>query len=616
MDIRNIVSCFLYNGTGILQGERKMNHTSSGKKQRWHLWPYVQTLPGILYYQILSVLILTIALRGVRVLSSALMTSAGHEAVTTGDFGFVFTTWQGWLLIVLALGVLCLYTIFNLNVTILYSRMILAGKKEKTGKLLKDAVKAFKGLTGIRGLFLILYMAIIVPLVGIGVTTRLTANLTIPNFISSVIVSTPKYLIPFSIFLVFMLIQGLRYLFVFHAVVLDGLKAKEAVIKARGIMKAHWKNFIPHYILFLIVLLASAVFFIGICLAVPDLLVSLISEHAAGSKFFSVFMALLDNLLFWYFYEVMSPLATLELTRYYRMYTENAKIYVPYAPKSRHAGRVVRISILILVLLGLSGIFTAFYDELFPLESTVGTVAHRTGGTLAAENSAEGIVRASAYGVIGCETDVQRTADGYYIINHDDDFKRLYGVNKKPSEMTLAEIEELQSADGEKVPTLVQLLDTAKENNVKLYIELKGETADEQMVDDVVQIVKEKDMIKDTALISLKYDVLDYAESTYPEFETGYLYFMSFGDTTKLNVDDLIIEEQLASGAGVSALHLGGKKVLVWTVNEEEEMNRILAGEADGMITDQVEMAARKKEEMKKRDYRERAYDRISWWLS
>jgi glycerophosphoryl diester phosphodiesterase len=181
--------------------------------------------------------------------------------------------------------------------------------------------------------------------------------------------------------------------------------------------------------------------------------------------------------------------------------------------------------------------------------------------------------------------------------------------------MTMDEIRQLRTADGETVPTLQELLETARAQNVRLYVELKGETADRQMVDDVVSIIKEEGMTQQTALISLKYDVLDYAESTYPEFETGYLYFMSFGDTTKLNVDDLIIEEQLAAGPNIGMLQLGGKKVLVWTVNEEDYLRRILAGDADGIITDQVEQAYEIRQEMKDRDYRERAQDRIEAWL-
>ncbi|MGN0708785.1 MAG: glycerophosphodiester phosphodiesterase family protein, partial [Anaerovoracaceae bacterium] len=416
--------------------------------------------------------------------------------------------------------------------------------------------------------------------------------------------------------LLFMAIEGLRYLFTFHAVVLDGMTVKQGGRHAKKIMRENWRSFIPHYVLFIAIIAACALAVAGAALLIPDAIVSTVSPDAAGSKFFSVFIALLGSVLFWYFYEVMTPLMILELTRYYRMYTDGKKVFVPRAPKSRHIGRVVRIGALIAVLVILSGGMAAYFDTFFPKESTVGVVAHRTGGTLAPENSAEGIEKAASYGAIGSETDVQRTKDGKYIINHDDTFKRLYGVDKTPSQMTSGEIKKLRTKDGGHVPTLEELLETAKKKHIRLYIELKGSTADRKMVDDVVRIVRKKSMTKDVALISLKYDVLDYAESTYPEFETGYLYFLSYGDTTKLNVDDLIIEEQIATGVNIATLQLGGKKVLVWTVNEDSYLKKILAGNADGIITDEVAKAYKIKQQMKKRSNRERADDRINAWMS
>jgi len=65
------------------------------------------------------------------------------------------------------------------------------------------------------------------------------------------------------------------------------------------------------------------------------------------------------------------------------------------------------------------------------------------------------------------------------------------------------------------------------------------------MVDDVVKAVKERDMVDDVALISLDYDVIDYAEQIYPEMETGVLIFGAVGDVTNLNCDMIIMEVEI-----------------------------------------------------------------------
>ena len=164
-------------------------------------------------------------------------------------------------------------------------------------------------------------------------------------------------------------------------------------------------------------------------------------------------------------------------------------------------------------------------------------------------------------GAPGGETDIQRTSDGSCIVLHDNIFSRVAGVDKKPSEMTLEEVKQLR-VDGEPVPTLEDMLD-ASHGRLTLYVELKGETADKQMADEAVKIIKDRNMTDETVIISLKYDLIDYVESTYPEMNTGFLAFASFGDTAELNCDYLALEEETAAVDTINSIHSYGKKVLV-----------------------------------------------------
>lgn len=140
------------------------------------------------------------------------------------------------------------------------------------------------------------------------------------------------------------------------------------------------------------------------------------------------------------------------------------------------------------------------------------------------------------------------------------------------------------------VVTIEEMLDVVK-GKIKLFIELKGATADCRMVDDLARIIREKDCVQDVAFISLKYDVIDYAETNYPEFETGTLFFAGIGNVSRLNCDLLIMEEQIATNFRVEQVHNAGKEVVVWTVNTPEAMYRFLDSNVDAIITDEVEMA-------------------------
>ncbi|MDO4754562.1 MAG: glycerophosphodiester phosphodiesterase family protein, partial [Bacillota bacterium] len=235
-----------------------------------------------------------------------------------------------------------------------------------------------------------------------------------------------------------------------------------------------------------------------------------------------------------------------------------------------------------------------FFDEMFMQHADKDIIAHRGGGDLGAENTIAGLDAAIAAGAHGSEIDVQRSKDGIYIIHHDTTFSRLSGVSKKASEMNLDEIRALEVKDlfdtgrpSQKVATLEECLDHAK-GRIKLYIELKGETADTAMVDDVVKMIKEKDMVAETAILSLDYALIVYTENRYPEITTGYLYFFSIGNLKTLVADILIMEEREATDKNLDIIHDAGKKAVVWTVNKRDSISRFLRSDVDGIITDYV----------------------------
>ena len=171
--------------------------------------------------------------------------------------------------------------------------------------------------------------------------------------------------------------------------------------------------------------------------------------------------------------------------------------------------------------------------------------------------------------------------------------------------MTLEEIRQLVITDPatgatSPVPELDGMLDAVKDR-ILLFLELKGATADKQMVDDVVKMIREKDCVDDVVLISLKYDIIDYAETQYPEFATGLLIFGGLGDVSRIHSDLLILEEEMATDSRIDSIHNSGKEVYVWTINTEKGMYKFLDSSCDGIITDQIEMAERVQETLDNR---------------
>ena len=195
------------------------------------------------------------------------------------------------------------------------------------------------------------------------------------------------------------------------------------------------------------------------------------------------------------------------------------------------------------------------------------------------------------------------------MINHDGTFKRVAGDSRKPEEMTLREVKKL-SVNGETVPTYEEML-LASRNHLVLFVELKGNTADRKMADEAVQMVRMYGMEDSVVIISLEYDLIDYIEKTYPEIQTGFLTFASFGNTAGLNCDYIALEEESATTDAIRNIHNEGKKALVWTANEKESQKHFLCSDVDGIITDNVTQAVELMTQLGNRSDIDRMVDKI-----
>ena len=82
------------------------------------LKPYTQAMPDILNYQIVTKLLICIWMFLLGRLFQILLRSSGRVAVTSGDWQFLFTTWQGILILLLGLLSLFTYVAFDMNTKI------------------------------------------------------------------------------------------------------------------------------------------------------------------------------------------------------------------------------------------------------------------------------------------------------------------------------------------------------------------------------------------------------------------------------------------------------------------------------------------------------------------
>lgn len=572
------------------------------------LKPYLEALPDVIRYQVATKLLLGVWLFLLGRLFRVLLNSTGRVAVTSGDFAFIFTTWQGIAIILIALISLFVYVALDLNVKIILSRNLLFDENKPFWHICSEALECVLRLFNVQGIAIIIYIVLIAPILGIGFSISLTQGLYIPTFISSVIADTPLYLILASVAALLFISMGIANLFVLHGVI-DDMSIEDASRQSRKIIKENGKDYLWQNIAFILVMAAVLGIIVAAVLVLPLLLTQILPLSSAIRRGLFLFFILQGTILSLIAGLIVTPFYIMKMTQLYYSYKNKEPVFYHQRKVKVHTYDKVALILVLIAVVGVSIFMNHDFDSVFPLDSSVKIIAHRGGGTEGAENTIAGLENAWAKGAYGSEIDIQRTKDGYYVLNHDANFERVAKDRRKPEEMTLEEIRKL-SVDGEPIPTLEEMLDASK-GKVILFIELKGETADRQMADDAVRIVKQRHMENEAVLISLKYDLIDYIETKYPEMETGFLTFASFGDTALLNCDYLALEEESATADSIAAVHRQGKKVLIWTANKKQSQRHFLCSSADAVITDNVTQATEVVQEITNRSDLRRILDRI-----
>lgn len=232
-----------------------------------------------------------------------------------------------------------------------------------------------------------------------------------------------------------------------------------------------------------------------------------------------------------------------------------------------------------------------FFDQSEPL-----ALAHQGGGQEEVENSTAAFANAARLGYRHLDIDLQVSADGVLVAHHDDTLERLFGLPGTVAERSWAELSELRLSNGEPLARFDDLLDTHPD--VFWNIEVKSEEA----IRRVVGTVRHQDLDRRTCLNTFSdkrmWKIRKTAAGLRPAYSTpiastlwlkvaSYLPFLPYrtaADATQAPVEDRnipVLDERFVRRA-----HKAGLVVIVWTINEVDEMRRLLDMGVDGILTD------------------------------
>ena len=251
--------------------------------------PVLQTFPYIFSVQIASKAIIAVWMLLLGKVFQALLKSSGRVAVTSGDFKFLFTSWQGIGILLLGLVSLFIYVAFDLNTKIVLSRDLLTGENASIGRCMKEGFLSVGKLINLQGVIVVLYISLIAPILGVGLSISLTQGLYIPTFITAVIKSSVLYSALAGVVVLLFLSGGIANLFILHGIVIDKLTISKAARQSSNLIKANWKDYLKQNITF-ILLIAGVLAGIAILfLFLPLKVVSIFSLNGPISRLLTIF---------------------------------------------------------------------------------------------------------------------------------------------------------------------------------------------------------------------------------------------------------------------------------------------------------------------------------------
>ncbi len=554
---------------------------------------FFKVVPEILIYQIITKIMLFVIVMVLKQNALWILYQVGRSALTSGDLPFLFRTKEGIALALIGILALVIYTVFDVNAMFILADSVLHQKNKSWWIVLKDAFVSLKYFTHPQGLFVTLYLSLLGPLIGTAVGFSFMVGFSAPNFVLTYISSKPwlRVLVIFGVML-YVFVAGI-YIFTILNVVFQQEKINLAMKSSRRMVVDNWKAFVSSMLLFFVkALLIGLVMFIGFY-ALPMGLIRLFSIPVVVSRMLKIFFVTVFSIVSIVYPLLFCPLLAIRITTLYEAFSGSTKKWNP-AEKEYKVGWK-RLAIILAIAVGVFSVYGAInFDEVFPISNNTKIVAHRAGGNLGTENTLASLRKAINNKIPVAEIDIQRTSDGEYIVCHDSNLKKATGKEGNPTELSLQEVQSYRVKNhicpwekGDRISTLEEILDTSK-GNIELFLELKGVSADEKMVRDVYQMLKQRDMVSDCTMISFNYDLIEYIERVYPEVETGYLVYFSFGNLEELDCDAYIVETECLSLDEIDRIHASGKKVGVWTVNASSELNRWLLTPVDYVITDEV----------------------------
>lgn len=231
-------------------------------------------------------------------------------------------------------------------------------------------------------------------------------------------------------------------------------------------------------------------------------------------------------------------------------------------------------------------------------EGNVKMIAHRGVSGLERENTCAAFVAAGQRSYYGIETDVHVTADGKFIIFHDDTLTRLTGLDVSVEKSTFNELRaiRLTDLDGSSradlcLPSLEEYMAICRKYEKQSVLELKNPMPKEK-VWEIVEIIKDMGWFHRTTFISFSGENLVALREKYPDADVQFL----TGECSERDIAFMAEHRLDADLCGlcvtpekIEKIRRAGLKINVWTLDTPEQAELAKAAGVDFITTNILE---------------------------
>ncbi|XID91940.1 glycerophosphoryl diester phosphodiesterase membrane domain-containing protein [Paenibacillaceae bacterium WGS1546] len=561
--------------------------------------------PKLLSFEFLYTLLLSVVVVPlITLIFDRILAVVGSGSLLNGEIYRIGLTFEG-LIGMAAIGFVASLALFvELCVLVILIQQRYFGQEIAIADALATTLRRTPRLLGVGTVQLLAMLLLMIPFVESPLSDSFYALFNAPIFLQSKVLSASAAMtLLYAALLAVMLYTWLRWIFVFHFIVLEGKTVTAAIRSSLALTRGRRLRIFAALLLLNLTLFGAGFAALSWLSYLPSWLD--INVLKAFSDHYSL---TLSTLLTYMFTLLLIPVNLILLTRLFYSLgrRQGVQRYDRLEIYRSRLGRLERraanywrnhprkrlLYIAIAAVYAGLILFVGFKasDTLVYAKWNVLISAHRGVADDAPENSLPAIRDAIELGVQSVELDVQLTSDGVAVLHHDYDLRRMAGVSERVPELTYEEVSRLRigvDGNGEPVaiPTLGEALAEAF-GRIKVLIDLKPYGSGEELAKEVVKQVKAHGMEDQVYIQSFDGETLRLIREIAPEIKIGRILYFALGDLTLLDVDFYTIEQIMLTEQLVERAHRSGREVWVWTVNGRRNLKEVLKFRVDAIITD------------------------------